>query len=172
MKILKEIISYIIIIIAVVMIRIFLITPVKVDGPSMNPSLNDKDILILKKYDKKIERFDIVVINHGKSKLVKRVIGLPNEKIKITATNTGYNHYVSNIYINGNKLEENYGIEPITNPGLASTEYQLGNDEYFVIGDNRNNSTDSRIIGGIKKENIIGVTNFRLFPFNKIGKFN
>ena len=82
----KEILSYVGIIVAVILIRTFIATPVKVSGPSMQPTLNNNDILILKKYDKKIERFDIVVIDHQKSKLVKRVIGLPGEKIKITTT--------------------------------------------------------------------------------------
>lgn len=172
MKIFKEIISYLIIILVVVLVRIFIVTPVKVDGSSMNPTLNDKDILILKKYDKKIERFDIVVIDYGNTKLVKRVIALPGEVIKITSTNTGYNHYVSNIYVNGNKLDDNYGNEPIKDPGLANTDYKLGDDEYFVMGDNRNNSSDSRIIGAINKDDIVGVTNLRIFPFNKIGKLD
>lgn len=167
----KDILSYIIIIVTVVLIRTFIVTIVKVDGTSMYPTLNDNDLLILKKYDKKIERFDIVVIKYQKSKLVKRVIGLPGETIKITTTRVGSNT-VSNIYINGEKLEENYGYEPISNAGLASEEITLGSDEYFVIGDNRNNSSDSRVIGPIKSKNIVGVTKLRIFPINKIGKID
>lgn len=171
MRIFKEVLSYVIIILVVVLIRTFIVTPVKVDGSSMWPNLNDKDILILKKYDKSIERFDIVVINYDKSKLVKRVIGLPGEKIKINVSHIG-NNVASNIYINGNILNEDFGYEEMTDAGIASKEITLGEDEYFVIGDNRNNSSDSRIIGPISKKNIVGVTNFRIFPFTRFGKIN
>lgn len=167
----KDILSYIIIIVTVVLIRTFIVTIVKVDGSSMYPTLKDKDFLILKKYDKSIERFDIVVINYDKSKLVKRVIALPGETIKITTTRVGSNT-VSNIYINGEKLEEHYGSEPISSAGLASEEITLDSNEYFVIGDNRNNSSDSRIIGPIKKQDIVGVAKLRIFPINKMGKID
>lgn len=166
----KDILSYLGIIVTVILIRTFLITPVKVDGTSMNPTLKNNDILILKKYDKKIDRFDIVVIDYKKSKLVKRVIGLPGEKIKITTTRVG-NEYVSAIYINGEKLEENYGMEPIKEDGLAHEEITLKSDEYFVLGDNRNNSSDSRIIGPVKLKDIKGTTTTRIIPkFGKIDK--
>ena len=167
----KEIMSYVIIIVVVILIRSFIATPVRVDGSSMNPTLHNNDILLLKKFDKSIDRFDIVVIKYEKSKLVKRVIGLPGERVKISITKVG-NNYVSKILINGEVLSENYGNAQMIESGIASSEIVLGEDEYFVLGDNRNNSADSRIIGVINKKNITGVTDFRFFPFNKIGKFN
>lgn len=167
----KEIMSYVIIIVVVILIRSFIATPVRVDGSSMNPTLHNNDILLLKKFDKSIDRFDIVVIKYEKSKLVKRVIGLPGERVKISITKVG-NNYVSKILINGEVLSENYGNAQMIESGIASSEIVLGDDEYFVLGDNRNNSADSRIIGVINKKSITGVTDFRFFPFNKIGKFN
>lgn len=171
MKVFKEIISYVIIILVVILIRVFIVTPVKVDGPSMLPTLKNNDILIEKKFSRNYKRFDIVIINYEKEKLVKRVIGLPGETVRISVTHVGEN-VVSKIYINGEVLEENYGREPIKTAGIAANEITLGNDEYFVLGDNRNDSSDSRSLGVFKKKDINGVTNFRLFPLKNFGKFN
>lgn len=170
MEMFKEIMSYVVIILVVILIRIFIVTPVRVDGHSMYSTLNDNDILILKKFDKSIDRFDVVVINYKNDKLVKRVIGLPGDTVKINVTHVGDN-VVSKIIVNGEVLEENYGREPIKNAGIAQDLVELGSDEYFVLGDNRNNSSDSRFLGVFKKKDIKGVTDFRVFPFNKFGKF-
>ena len=171
MKVFKEIMSYVVIILIVILIRTFIVTPVRVDGDSMNPTLKDKQILILKKFDKSINRFDVVVINYKKDKLVKRVIGLPGETIRISVTHVGSN-YVSKIIVNGEVLEENYGKEPIHDAGIAANEVTLGDNEYFVLGDNRNDSSDSRFLGVFTKKDINGVTNFRLFPLKNAGKLN
>lgn len=170
MDFLKELASYIIIILVVVLIRTFVITPVKVDGPSMYPTLKNNDILLLKKYDKSYDRFDIISFKYGKDSLVKRIIALPGESIKISVTHIGDNA-VSKILINGELLEENYGYEPITNAGLAANEIKLNDDEYFVLGDNRTVSSDSRYFGVIKRKDIKGIADLRVFPFNKFGKF-
>lgn len=169
MKVLKEILSYVIIIAVVVVIRIFIVSPVRVDGNSMYPTLKNNDILISKKFDKSIDRFDLAIIKYKNEKIVKRIIGLPGEKIRISVTKVGPN-FVSRIIINGETLEENYGYESINDAGIASSEILLGDDEYFVLGDNRNNSLDSRFIGVIKKNKICGLTDFRLFPFKSFGK--
>ncbi len=165
-KILKELSSYIIIIIVVVLFRTFIATPVRVDGDSMKDTLHNNDILILNKLDKSYNRFDIVVISYGKTKLVKRIIGLPGESIK----------YKDNkLYINNKLIEDvsisrtgNFDLEELYNKETIPEGY------YFVMGDNRGNSLDSRDyrIGLIKKEKILGTTSIRLFPFTKIGKFN
>lgn len=170
MKFFKELLSYVIIILVVVLIRTFFVTPVRVAGSSMNPTLKNGDILFLKKYDKDIERFDVVVLDYNKSRLVKRVIGLPGEKIRISTTRVG-NNYVSRIYINGEVLDESYGLESIRDAGIASNEITLSDDSYFVLGDNRNDSSDSRFIGVFNKKSIKGVTSFRLFPFSSFGNF-
>ena len=162
-KIIKELYPYVIIVISVILFRTFIATPVRVDGNSMNDTLNNNDILILNKLDKTYERFDIVVINVNGSKLVKRIIGMPGENIS----------YKDNeIYINGEKFED---IETSRTTDFSLEELysinKIPEDYYFVMGDNRNNSLDSRDyrVGLIKKEDISGITIFRLFPFNKLG---
>lgn len=152
----KEILSYVIIILVVVLIRTFIVTPIKVNGPSMEKTLKDGYFMILKKYDKSFSRYDIVIIDDDGNKIIKRIVGLPKEDIE----------YKDNeLYINGEKEDTKYGYGN-TNDFV---DY-CASDEYFVLGDNREDSTDSRILGCIKKEKILGTTNFVLFPFNKFGK--
>lgn len=161
MKFIKEIIPYIIVIILVVLIRSFIVTPIKVDGNSMNPTLIDGEIMLLNKMDDNYKRFDIVVVNYGNTKLIKRIIGLPGEHIK----------FVNNkLYIDNQVIEDvDLAIET-SNFDIKELNYDvIPDDSYFVMGDNRNNSTDSRIIGPIFKSDIVGKTRFILFPFNKFG---
>lgn len=161
MKILKSILPYVIIIIVVVLIRIFIITPVIVDGDSMYPNLVNNQVLLLKKYDKSIKRFDVVVINYNKDRLVKRVIGLPGETIE---------YKNSKLYVNGKMIEEDMIDVKTADFRLDYIGYEtIPEGYYFVVGDNRGNSKDSRIIGLVSKNDIVGVTNFSLFPFNKFG---
>ena len=157
MKLFKELLPYIMIVVVVVAIRAFIATPVRVDGASMNPTLEDGEILILKKYDRSLERFDIVVLDYNGEKLVKRVIGLPGEKIA----------YKDNkLYVDGKRVKEPFEHEVTDDFEL---EEQIPKGYYFVLGDNRINSTDSRMIGAISKEQIQGTTNFSIFPFDKFG---
>lgn len=153
----KELLSYIIIILVVITIRTFVVTPIKVNGDSMNPTLKDGYLMILKKYEKnKIDRFDIVVANINGEKLIKRVVGLPKEEIK----------YENNeLYINGELLNSEFGYGETSNFKDYCTD-----DEYFLLGDNRVNSADSRIFGCIKKDNILGTTNYIIYPFKMFGK--
>ena len=161
MKFIKELVPYIVIIVVVVLIRTFVITPVQVDGESMYPTLLDNQILILKKYDHSYDRFDIVVFKYNNSKLVKRVIGLPGETVS----------YKNNtLYINDKEID-NIKLDAYTYDFDLS---ELGFDRipegyYFVLGDNRTNSLDSRMIGLISENSILGVTNFSVFPFNRFG---
>ena len=157
MKLFKELLPYIMIVVVVVAIRAFIATPVRVYGASMNPTLEDGEILILKKYDRSLERFDIVVLDYNGEKLVKRVIGLPGEKIA----------YKDNkLYVDGKRVKEPFEHEVTDDFEL---EEQIPEGYYFVLGDNRINSTDSRMIGAISKEQIQGTTNFSIFPFDKFG---
>lgn len=156
-KIIKELIPYLIIIVVVVTIRIFIVTPVQVSGDSMRPTLKNREILLLKKYDRSFKRFDIVVIDYDNDRLIKRIIGLPGETIKIEN---------DKLYINGKYIKQNFKRNSKTN----DYEYykKIPKNYYFVMGDNRNNSTDSRIIGPINKKNIKGVIGFSIIPFKGI----
>lgn len=135
----------------------------------MEPRLSNEDNLIVDKITyrfKNPERFDIIVFPFQYDKntfYIKRIIGLPGETV--------YIDYDGNIYINDELLVEGYGKEVIEDPGLAYTPITLGEDEYFVLGDNRNNSSDSRdpSVGNIKREDIIGRAWIRILPFDKIG---
>lgn len=161
MKIIKELVPYFVIILVVVLIRSFIITPVRVNGNSMNETLQDGEILLLEKYDKDFERFDIVVLNYNNEKLVKRIIGLPGETIE----------YRNNIlYINGKKVEESFISENTENFKLEYLGYdKIPEGYYFVVGDNRDDSLDSRIIGLIPNDKIDGKAIFRIFPFKSFG---
>lgn len=134
---------------------------VDVSGDSMTNTLHDGQTLWINKFDRHYDRFDIIVFRHGKSvdangnvtedeNLIKRVIGLPGETVRIDEK--------GKIYISGVELNEDYGKETIEDPGRAVKEVKLADDEYFVLGDNRNDSLDSRYaeVGNIKKSDIIG----------------
>ncbi len=144
----------------------------KVNGMSMEPTLSDGDNLIIDKLSYRLhepDRYDVIVFPHlyedGKY-YIKRIIGLPGERVRIDTD--------GRIYINGDVLEESYGKEPIEDPGIAENEITLGSDEYFVLGDNRNNSSDSRMadVGTIRRKNIIGRAWLRIYPFDRIGKIH
>lgn len=153
----KEIYPYLIIIAVVVLIRTFLFTPIRVDGPSMNPTLKNGDIMILNKVAK-VDRFDIVVIKSKRidDVLIKRIIALPGETLEV---NNGV------IYINGKKIKDKYGYGKTSDVG----KMKIPDGEYFVMGDNRTVSADSRLFGTFRKEEIKGTTKFTLFPFKRFG---
>lgn len=143
-----------------------------VEGSSMEPTLTNGDNLIVEKLSYRFhdpKRFDIIVFPYqyeAKTNYIKRIIGLPGETVWIDSE--------GNIYINGEILKETYGMDVIADPGLASSPITLGDDEYFVMGDNRNHSSDSRFadVGLIKREKIIGRAWVRIFPFNQMCVLN
>ena len=174
-KVMKEMISTLLYLLGVLCLTWLVITFVgqrtEVDGSSMEPTLTNGDNLIVDKLSYRFrdpERFDIIVFPYKhkpKTYYIKRIIGLPGETVQIDEQ--------GNIYINGEILSESYGREIIRpeNVGLAAEPIELGEDEYFVMGDNRNNSTDSRFaqVGNIKREDIIGRTWVRIWPFSSFG---
>ncbi len=157
----KDWIEIAVLIVVIILIRTFIITPAKVNGPSMEGTLHDQSIIVVNKVDyslNKASRFEIVtIILDNKERLIKRVIGLPGEKIE----------YKDNkLYINDEEVET-----PKEFPDTNDFVYEhLNEDEYFVLGDNRNNSTDSRVLGPINEKNIYGTVHFVLYPFSRFGK--
>ena len=163
-KRIKDIIEYAVIIVAVLLFRHFLYSPIRVSGDSMVPTLNDGDIMILDKIGYKInglDRFDIVVVDYKGEKIIKRVIGLPGDHVE----------YINNkLYINGKHVEEEYDRKETSDFILEFLgENTIPKDKYLVLGDNRPISKDSRIIGLIDKKDIEGYTSLVLFPFSKFG---
>lgn len=138
-----------------------------VNGVSMQPTLSDGDNLIVDKLSYRFrdpDRFDVIVFPQGDGRyFIKRIIGLPGENVRIDEDGS--------IYIDGEKLSESYGKEVIQDPGLAKDGIELGADEYFVLGDNRNDSMDSRMaeVGPIVGERIMGRAWLRIYPFDQIG---
>ena len=155
-RFLKELIPYVIILVVVILIRTYLVTPVMVSGTSMSPTLKGREVMILNKLDKKFTRFEIVVVKTDHDDIIKRVIALPGETISCEN---------NKIYINGRKIENKFGS------GVTSDfkKVKLGKNEYFVMGDNRENSLDSRYYGPFNKKEIKGSTKLIIFPFSKIG---
>lgn len=159
----KDSFIYILIFIFVLLIVIYLISFSEVVGPSMSNTLNDKDITLVFKANYEIfdvKRGDIVSFKYKDTKyLIKRVIGLPGDQIE---------YIDGKLYINDILYKEKY-IDNNKNKSDLNMLYEIIPDnEYFVLGDNRDNSLDSRKIGFIKKEDIIGKIVFRIFPFNGI----
>ena len=165
-----------------------------VDGDSMNDTLQTEDNLLVNKLSYRFsnpERFDVIVFypngnahpdtffrfmkrlftpkkdSDSEAALeddyyIKRIIGLPGETVEIRD---------EKIYINGEILEEDYGSTPADYAGVAGEPIILGEDEYFVMGDNRGGSRDSRDIGPVKRENIDGKAVLRIYPFSEFGSF-
>lgn len=170
---LKDTVSFIIYIAVVFAITYLVITYVgqrtEVIGTSMEYTLSDGDNLIVDKISYRFhdpERFDIIVFPYQYKEdtyYIKRIIGLPGETVQIDDNGT--------IYIDGEELKESYGREVIKNPGTAAEPIKLGEGEYFVLGDNRNASSDSRdpSVGIIKQEDIVGRAWLRIYPFSKFG---
>ena len=173
--VIKEIISTVLYLAAVMCAIYLLITYVGqrtvVNGDSMEPTLSSQDNLIVDKLTYRFqdpERFDIIVFPFRYKEntfYIKRIIGLPGERVRIDEKGV--------IYINNKELTEGYGREVIKPQyiGLAAKEIQLGPDEYFVLGDNRNNSSDSRVpeVGNIKRDEIIGRAWVRIWPLKGFG---
>lgn len=170
-NIIKEWGPYLIIIIVVVLIRSYIVTPVIVRGDSMDSTLENGQVLFLSKISYKmhdIKRFDIIVIKDTDGDLIiKRVIGLPGDLVS----------YKDNkLYINGKKQEDKYGIgitddfnlEDICEINDDKCNGKIPDEMYLALGDNREVSADSRVKGLFKKEQILGKATLRIWPITKV----
>ncbi len=174
-KVMKELFNTGLYLLVVLLLTYLVITFVgqrtEVEGESMEATLSNGDNLIVDKLTYKFsapKRYDIIVFPFQYKEntyYIKRIIGMPGETLQIDED--------GRIYINGEVLTESYGREIIKaeNIGIAATPITLGEDEYFVMGDNRNNSSDSRmeIIGNIHRKDIVGRAWLRIWPFSKFG---
>ena len=161
----REIVSWVMtIVIAVALalfIRTFIFEPVRVDGSSMNYTLLDNEYMIVTKYDYWLgepERFDVVICHYpgrDRTNFVKRLVGLPGDTVSMLN---------GTLYVNGESIDEPY----ITNHANYNMEaVTLGENEYFVLGDNRSSSNDSHIIGPLSRDQIKGHVRLVVFPFSQ-----
>ena len=171
-SIIGELLGWLVYIVIIVLLSLCIITFVgqrtKVSGHSMETTLSDGDNLIVDKITYRFrdpQRFEIIVFPFQYEEhtyYIKRIIGLPGETVQVI---DGY------VYINGEMLDENYGLEVMEDPGIAAEPITLGDDEYFVLGDNRNHSSDSRdpSVGVLHRSDIMGRAWIRIWPFDKFG---
>ena len=170
--ILKELLGWIVYIAVIIGLTWLIITFVgqrtRVSGHSMEATLHDGDNLIVDKLSYRFrdpKRFEIIVFPYRhieNTYYIKRIIGLPGETVQVK---DGY------VYIDGEKLDENYGLEVMEDAGIAAEPIELGEDEYFVLGDNRNHSSDSRdpSVGILHIDELIGRAWIRIWPLDSIG---
>lgn len=171
-KIWKVFVDYIkVIIIALIIsfaIKTFVVTTTVVDGRSMNPTVNDKDRLVVNKIffmKKNITRGDIIdfYVPEAKKYYLKRVIGVEGDIVEIKD---------NRLYLNGKMQNEPYVSTNVTSPHNQTTKWQVPKGYIFVLGDNRSNSRDGRDLGVVSRENIVGKIIFRFYPFNNFGGLN
>ena len=171
-EIIKELAGWLLYIVLIIALTWIVVTFVgqrtEVSGSSMETTLSDEDQLIVDKMTYRFrdpKRYDIVVFPYqyqDNTYYIKRIIGLPGETVQILS---------GMVYIDGMRLDEHYGDEIMENPGIAEEPLTLGEDEYFVLGDNRNNSSDSRAsdVGLIHRKDLIGRAWIRVWPLSQIG---
>lgn len=175
-KIIKEVIIWAVEIIAVILLAYFLVEyaveKTTVVGESMETTLQEGDKIVINKLAyrfSKPKRFDVIVFKQsGKEHSyynIKRIIGLPGETVQIKD---------GVVYINDEPIKEKSAVDVIKNPGLSVEPILLEDKEYFVLGDNRNLSEDSRFanIGNVVFDDIIGKAWIRLKPFNFVNELN
>lgn len=159
----KDASKYIIVIIFVLLFFIFVMGLQQVIGPSMNPTLNEGDIIITNKFIyrfKSIERNDVVVISQDEKYMIKRIVGLPGETVE---------YQNNDVLINGKAYKETFTNSETEDFTIQDLGYDvIPEDRYLVLGDNRENSLDSRTFGLISKNQIIGKAWIKIWPISKM----
>lgn len=158
-KVIKELLSFAVTIAIVLFIKFFIVSPIRVNGESMYNTLHHKDIMLLNEviyYFNDIERYDVVVIKHDGEYLIKRIIGLPGDTVE------GKN---GNVYVNGKKINDIYEYSETDEFDLV----KVLDNQYFVLGDNRADSLDSRDFGCFNRSDIRGKANLVIFPLDRFG---
>ncbi len=165
----REILEWIVTILAAfaiaMLIKSFIFTIALVDGESMMPTLNNGDRLVVWRLGYQPQRGDIIVLQQaGKKPYIKRIIAVEGDTVDIDFN-------LHTVKVNGEILDENYILEPIARSGDMIFPLTVDKDCVFVLGDNRNNSTDSRFssVGQVMDEDIMGKATIRLFPFTDFG---
>lgn len=161
----------------VFLLRTFVMGTIYVKGSSMEPNFYHGDLLFINKLSTLAgspQRGDIVICRlheeGGEENIIKRVIGLPGDEVDIVWNGDSENvEYF--LYLNGELIEEPFLGEPMMNKGNIEYPFVVPENSYFVMGDNRNASTDSRkeSIGAIPKEDLVGKVVLRLYPFSEFG---
>ena len=160
---LRGTVSVLVVVAAVAVLIATLFLPIlQISGDSMSPTLEHDEIVVLLK-TKKFERGDLIGFYYQGKILLKRVIALPEDEVAIDAD--------GNVYVNGEQLEEPYVTEKSLGDCDLEFPYKVPGTSYFVMGDRRSNSVDSRnsVVGSIPQEDIIGKVFIRVWPFSRLG---
>ena len=166
---LHSVISWIVDLIVVIALAIFMVyafgEQVEVSGGSMSPVLSSGDVVLVNRLSYDLgspQRFDIAVFSNGSSYNIKRIIGLPGESVQIAD---------NRIWIDGRPLEADHNLELSSIAGLAENPVELSDSEYFLLGDNRESSEDSRFagIGNVNENQLVGKVWLRFQPFSRLG---
>ena len=166
-EILEWVLSIVIAVVVALIIRNFVFTVVKVEGTSMVPTLQNNDRLIVWRLGYEPKAGDIIVLHQkGEHPFIKRIIATEGQTVDI-------NFVTHKVYVDGVELDEPYINQPTAETGDVTFPVTVSEDSVFVMGDNRNNSRDSRFqsVGMVAEEDIIGKAIWRFFPFNNISTF-
>lgn len=166
----REILEWIFVVVfavgAALIIRTFIFEPVRVDGESMMHTLSNNEYMIVTKYQYLFsdpERFDVVIChypNRGNTNFVKRIVGIPGDVVAV---------HDGTLYVNGEAVDEPFIVNK---PNYVMPEVTIGEDQYFVLGDNRSHSNDSHIIGPLTRNQIVGKVSLVVWPIGQLRTVN